>query len=136
MWQGNDVLWYKSLPKNLFYFYYLYYYILLYRITMYKSLYFLFLNLQLKLKNYPNILYYVHTTVKIMILSRYRYRPITVPLLILAGVTHNPSSWHSRPSPSPTVLEVTVENGEGRECHDDGRSVTTGHDDLNMVTGR
>ena len=25
-----------------------------------------------------------------------------------------------RPSPFPIVLQVTVENGEGRECHDDG----------------
>ena len=26
--------------------------------------------------------------------------------------------------------------GEGRECHDDGRSVTMGHDDLKIATGR
>ena len=26
--------------------------------------------------------------------------------------------------------------GEGRECHDDRRSATMGHDDLKMVTGR
>jgi hypothetical protein len=30
----------------------------------------------------------------------------------------------------------TVGNGEGRECHDDGRSVTMGHDGSKMVTER
>jgi hypothetical protein len=29
-----------------------------------------------------------------------------------------------------------VWNGEGLECHDDGRNVTMGHDGLKMVTGR
>ena len=45
-----------------------------------------------------------------MILSRYRYRPITVPLPFLASVTHSPSPFHHRdthvphrPSPSFTV---------------------------------
>jgi YD repeat-containing protein len=30
----------------------------------------------------------------------------------------------------------TVRDGQGLWCHDDGRSVTMGHDDLKMVTGR
>ena len=29
-----------------------------------------------------------------------------------------------------------VRVGEGPQCHDDGRSVTIGHDGLKMVTGR
>ncbi len=34
---------------------------------------------------------------------------------------------------SSPSLEVTVEKGEGRDCPDDGRSVTMGHDDLKMA---
>ncbi len=30
----------------------------------------------------------------------------------------------------------TVRDGQGLWCHDGGRSVTMGHDDLKMVTGR
>ena len=30
----------------------------------------------------------------------------------------------------------TVRDGKGRECHDDGRSVTMDHDGLKMVMGR
>ena len=79
----------------------------------------------------------------------FRYRPITVPLPILAGVTYSPSSRHSHPSPFrtvphrslpfPTVTSRTVRDGgdgEGWECHDDGRSVTMGHDDLKIVMGQ
>ena len=38
-----------------------------------------------------------------------------------------------RPSLFFTVLEVTVEKGEGRSCPDDGQNATIGHDDLKMV---
>jgi hypothetical protein len=36
-----------------------------------------------------------------MILSRYRYRPVTVPLPFLASVTHSPSPFHHRDTPVP-----------------------------------
>jgi hypothetical protein len=31
---------------------------------------------------------------------------------------------------------ITLKYGEGCECHDDGRSITMGHDDLKIATGR
>jgi hypothetical protein len=56
-----------------------------------------------------------------MILSRYRF------CLALRKVHHGHTPIPRRSQPSLTVLEVTVGDcgdGEGRECHDDGRSVT------------
>ena len=66
-------------------------------------------------------------TVKSMILPR--YRPVTIFRSSCPMVT----------LPSLTVLEVTVRNGEGRECHNDGlrdnaRQINDGRYPSMMVT--
>ncbi len=101
-----------------------------------------------------------------MILSRYHYRPVTVPLPFLASVTFSPSSWHYSPSPSLTVphrswlslivphrlspsLTVpdrylkdggersgTVRDDDGRWGNDDGLKVTLAKNGNGTVTGR
>jgi hypothetical protein len=57
-----------------------------------------------------------------MILSRYRF-PL-FPTVLEVTVRNGQERWE------------TVGNGEGLKCHDDGRSVTMGRDDLKMVTAR
>ena len=69
---------------------------------------------------------FIISTVVFMILSRYRYRPVTdfgwcYPQSIIVTL---PSS-QSPPATSRTV--GTLSDGEGRECR---------HDDLKMATGR
>ena len=68
-------------------------------------------------------------TVKIMILSRYR-------LVLDFGWRYTQSIIVTLPSLTVGGTVRDCGDIEGRECHDNGRSVTMGHDDLKMVTGQ
>ena len=78
-----------------------------------------------------SLIFFLLTTLRIMLPSHYQF------WLPLPSIHHRDTPVSHRPSPSLTVLyRSPLKDGEGRECHDDTRSVTMGHDDLKMVTGQ
>ena len=50
-------------------------------------------------------IFFQRTTVKILILKRYRYRPVTVPLQLQRTVTHRRPPLHTVTLPSTTVTQ-------------------------------